>query len=86
MRLHFFHAPNRSEGGFPVRLAGNRAPALIAARFADDTQNICVLSGFHTLLDNNSLWCMGTGGGTQVVKQEMTTRGSRKRSGPGHGP
>jgi len=51
---------------------------IIAARFADDTQNICVLSGFHTLLDNNSLWCMGTGGGTQVVKQEMTTRGSRR--------
>eukprot|EP01046_Picozoa_sp_COSAG06_P048580 COSAG06_NODE_7290_length_2557_cov_109.409683_2_plen_215_part_00 len=26
MRLHFFHAPNRSEGGFPVRLAGSRPP------------------------------------------------------------
>jgi hypothetical protein len=48
---------------------------IIAARFADDTQNLSACAGLQHMLDNNGMWCMATGGGTQETKQEMTLRG-----------
>jgi hypothetical protein len=110
----------------PCDLATTWRADIIAARFADDTQNLCVmtivkhrleglerfrgnrtlpcdtestehdeansallrndddgwyieLDRFDYMLDNNSTWCIGTGGGTQVMKQEMTLRCSPNR-------
>ena len=47
---------------------------IIAARFADDTQNLTAVKSTNFMLNNNGMWCKGTGGGTQVVKQELTLR------------
>jgi hypothetical protein len=62
----------------PCDLLTDWCADIIAARFADDTQNVVWTRSLHPMLDNNGIWCKGTGGGTQVVKQELTLRGSRR--------
>jgi len=61
-----------------VKVTGLRTPCgreLLAVMFADDTQNLVTMATLHGMLNNNTLWCLASGGGTQEIKQALQLRG-----------
>ena len=64
-----------------VKVTGLRTPCgreLLAVMFADDTQNLVTMATIHNMLNNNTLWCLASGGGTQEIKQALQLRGRRR--------
>ena len=57
---------------------------IIQARLADDTQNTVEFSCAQHMLDNNNLWCLATGGGTQQEKQELSVGDWKRRQHMSH--
>ena len=60
-----------------VKVTGLRTPCgreLLAVMFADDTQNLVTMATLHSMLNNNTLWCLASGGGTQEIRKQGQQR------------